>query len=124
MQIFLYNNTDHPTIAVIYDLLQRILQLHLALLCHLGDFRLDPVLHNLLNGFSENIGLPDPVIPILCIFLYVGNQILRLLLVPYNRGNLRLNMGLDQVDGGHLRLHFYAIFISMPDHLRLIQHDF
>ena len=43
----LYNNTNHPPIAVIDDFLQRILQLHLAVLSELGDLRLNPVIDDL-----------------------------------------------------------------------------
>ena len=55
-----YDNTDHPPITVINDLLQCILQFLLALIGHLGDLGLDAVFYDLFNGFAEDIGIQMP----------------------------------------------------------------
>ena len=45
--LFSDNYTDQPALAVIDNLLHRILQLHLAVLSELGDLRLNPVIDDL-----------------------------------------------------------------------------
>ena len=63
-KILLNDKTDQPTLAVIDDLLPGFLQFSLALLADDRDLRTDPVLHQLLDGFSENVRLPDRLAPL------------------------------------------------------------
>ena len=77
--LILNNNAYHTAVAVIDNFLQGILQLQLAVFRHLGHLGLDTVLHNLFNGFSKDVGIPDSVIALPGIFLDIGNQILGLL---------------------------------------------
>ncbi len=114
------NNANHSTITVINYFLKRILELHLAVLCHLGNLGLHTVLHDLFHGFSENIRLPDAVLCCFTVF-YVSDQILRLLFAADNGCNLCLDMCLYKVDGRRLSMDFYAVFIAVADELRLVE---
>ena len=69
-----YDNTDHPPITVINDLLQCILQFLLALIGHLGDLGLDAVFYDLFNGFAEDIGIPDAFFTVFGTGFYVCDQ--------------------------------------------------
>ena len=70
-----YDNTDHPPITVINDLLQCILQFLLALIGHLGDLGLDAVFYDLFNGFAEDIGIPDAFFTVFGTGFYVCDQL-------------------------------------------------
>ena len=96
----LYDNADHSSVAVVDDLLKRILKLQLTVLRKLGDFGGYTVLHNLLDGLSKILVFQMPSSLSLAFFLDVGNQVLCLLFTAYNRCDLCLDMGLDQIDGG------------------------
>ena len=120
----LYDNADHSSVAVVDDLLKRILKLQLTVLRKLGDFGGYTVLHNLLDGLSKNIGVPDAFLALSGIFLKLGNQVLCLLFTAYNRCDLCLDMGLDQIDGGGLRPHLDPVFVAVFNHFRLIKDDF
>ena len=117
--LILNNNAYHTAIAVIDNFLKGILELCLAVLSHLGDLGLHAVLHDLLHGFPEYAGLPYPVL-LLGAFLYVGDQIPGLLLAPHNGCDLRLDVGLDQIDGRGLGMDLDAVFIAMADQLRFL----
>ena len=115
-----YDNTDHPPITVINDLLQCILQFLLALIGHLGDLGLDAVFYDLFNGFAEDIGIPDDLFTVFGNGFYVCDQVLCLLLASHNMIDLGLDLGPDQVYRGRLGLHFHAVLISMTYHFRFI----
>ena len=70
-----YDDTDHFAVAVVNDFLQGVLKLLLAFLSHLSDLCLNPVVHNLFNGFSKNVGFPNAVLPVSGIFLHIIDQI-------------------------------------------------
>ena len=63
----------HPPAAVVDDFLEGVLQLHLAVFGHLADFGLDAVFYDLLNGFSEDVGVPDAVFFFSGVFFHVGD---------------------------------------------------
>ena len=67
------NNTDHPSLAVVNNLLKGILEFHLAVFRQLGYFGLNSVLHNLLNGFPEDVSILYPFIALPCILLDIGD---------------------------------------------------
>ena len=75
----LQNNAYHPAVVVVHNFLHSILQLHLTLVIHHRDLAADAILHQLTDGFSENIGLPGSLLALFALS-DVGDQIIRLLL--------------------------------------------
>ena len=53
------NNTHHPALAVVNDLLHGVLEFGLAFFADGGDFGADAVLDELFDGFAEDVGFPD-----------------------------------------------------------------
>ena len=87
----LNDNTHHSAPAVVDNFLHGILEFCLAVLGDLGDFAADAVVNELLDGFAENVGIPDSL-RALCALFDIGDQILRLLLTSDDRRNLRLDV--------------------------------
>ena len=98
-------NTHHSAPAVVDNFLHGILELCLAVLGDLGDFAADAVVNELLDGFAENVGIPDSL-RALCALFDIGDQILRLLLTSDDRRNLRLDVGLDHMNRRANRFNF------------------
>ena len=86
----LYDNTHQAAFAVVYDLLHGILEFYLAFFTDHGQFVFDSVFYQLLDGFSENVGLPDAFSPVRA-FLDLFYQIFCLLLCADNGGDLRFD---------------------------------
>ena len=84
LALFSDNYTDQPALAVIDNLLHRILQLHLTFFADLSNLGTDAVFYQLFDGFSENISLPHTIIGIFFIFFDECDQIVRLFLASYN----------------------------------------
>ena len=80
----LNDNTHHSAPAVVDNFLHGILEFCLAVLGDLGDFAADAVVNELLDGFAENVGIPDSL-RALCALFDIGDQILRLLLTSDDR---------------------------------------
>ena len=55
--LYLYNNTNKSALTVIDNFLHGILKFYLAFLTDCCYFASDTILHQLLNGFTENISL-------------------------------------------------------------------
>ena len=54
-----YDNAHHPTLAVVNDFLHGVLEFDLTFFSNNSDLTADAVLYQLLDGFDEDIGLPD-----------------------------------------------------------------
>lgn len=93
-----YDDTHQSAFAVIYDLLHSILKLHLTFFADHGQLVPDSVFHQLLDGFSENIGLPD-TFPSLRAFSDILYQVLRLLFCTNDRSDLRFDSRPDHMNG-------------------------
>ena len=55
----LYDDTHQPALTVIDNFLHGILKLYLAFFADSCNLASDAILYQLLNGFTENISLPD-----------------------------------------------------------------
>ena len=82
----LYDNTNQAAFAVVYDLLHGILEFYLTFFADHGQLVPESVFHQLLDGFSENIGLPD-TFPSLRAFSDILYQVLRLLFCTNDRSD-------------------------------------
>ena len=81
------NNTHHPTLAVVDDLLHGVLEFGLAFFADGGDFGADAVLDELFDGFAEDVGFPD-AFAALATLADVLDEVVGLLLGAYDRGCL------------------------------------
>ena len=114
------NNTHHPALAVVNDLLHGVLEFGLAFFADGGDFGADAVLDELFDGFAEDVGFPD-AFAALATLADVLDEVVGLLLGAYDRGDLGFDVCLDHVDGRALGLNLYAVFVALADHRRLFQ---
>ena len=96
-EYFLYNNAHQSTIGIVDDLLHGLLKLYLALFSNLVKLAADTIFHQLFDGLSENIDLPDTFFLSLSI-LNILNQISGLFLTAYDRCDLCLNICPDHMD--------------------------
>ena len=81
------NNTHHPALAVVDDLLHGVLEFGLAFFADGGDFGADAVLDELFDGFAEDVGFPD-AFAALATLADVLDEVVGLLLGAYDRGDL------------------------------------
>ena len=58
----------------------------------MGYFCLDSVFYDLLDGFPEDIGVPDSLVAVFRVLFDVGDEIFRLLLASDYGGDLRLDV--------------------------------
>ena len=79
------NNTHHPALAVVNDLLHGVLEFGLAFFADGGDFGADAVLDELFDGFAEDVGFPD-AFAALATLADVLDKVVGLLLGAYDRG--------------------------------------
>lgn len=87
MVIFLYDDADHPALAVVNDLLHGVLEFGLTFFADGGDFGADAVLDELFDGFAEDVGFPD-AFAALATLADVLDEVVGLLLGAYDRGDL------------------------------------
>ena len=69
----LNDDAYHPSVAVVDDFLEGVLEFHLAVFGHLADFGLDAVFYDLLDGFPKYVGVPYAVFFFSGIFFHVGD---------------------------------------------------
>ena len=91
------NNTHHPALAVVDDLLHGVLEFGLAFFADGGDFGADAVLDELFDGFAEDVGFPD-AFAALSAFADILDQILCLLLSSHDRSDFCFYVSFDHVD--------------------------
>lgn len=106
------NNTHHPALAVVNDLLHGVLEFGLAFFADGGDFGADAVLDELFDGFAEDVGFPD-AFAALATLADVLDEVVGLLLGAYDRGDLGFDVCLDHVDGRALGADLYAEFVTL-----------
>ena len=116
------NNTHHPALAVVDDLLHGVLEFGLAFFADGGDFGADAVLDELFDGFAEDVGFPD-AFAALATLADVLDEVVGLLLGAYDRGDLGFDVCLDHVDGRALGADFYSEFVTLADDGRVFDLD-
>ena len=99
------NNTHHPALAVVDDLLHGVLEFGLAFFADGGDFGADAVLDELFDGFAEDVGFPD-AFAALATLADVLDEVVGLLLGAYDRGDLGCDVCHDHVMDGLLERIF------------------
>ena len=111
---FLYYNAHQPALAVIDDLLHGVLEFCLAFFADGVQLAADAVLDELLDGFAEDVGLPDALAAVAAL-TDVLDQVFCLLLGAYDGGNLCLDVRLDHVDGGAFGTDLDAVLVALAD---------
>ncbi len=117
----LQNNAYKAARTFVDDALEGLLELEAGVVGHPLELGLEILADQLMEGFSEDVGLPDLARIPLKFLKEIVHHLLRLLLVAHDGGDLGLNVGADHVDGRGGGPHPHAVPPALLDDLRLFQ---
>ena len=93
----LQNNADQTAGALVDDALKGLPQLGPGVVRHPLDLGVQILVHQLVEGFAEDVGLPDAAGVPLVLLEQIVDHVLALLLAPHDGGHLGLNIRPDHV---------------------------